>query len=253
MIRVNLLKSVTDRQDGAVSAVERQVSSPALRFLVMGLVVGFLTLAFVGWDIIGSEMAKAAAQTQLDEQKEIAAKLEVIIKEQADLEMKIKNIDLRIEAIKKLRANQAGPSAVLNALTERMSGLGGLYLEQVDQKGDQLVITGNSPNEALVTQFGRSLEFSNGLFSNLNIEIAREELKADQVNVPDGGKAKGSFGGGDGGGERPKVETVNFTIRCAYTPSKAPQADGTQLAAGQGEQPQAAAPEKKNNKQVAKN
>lgn len=249
MIRVNLLKSVTERQDGTVSAVERQVSSPGLRLLLIALVVGGLTLAVVGWDVISAEMAKSAAQTELENQKKIAADLEVIIKEQNELEQKIKNIDTRIEAIQKLRANQAGPSAVLNALTERMNGLGGLFLESVDQKGDQLVITGNSPSETLVTQLGRSLEFSNGLFSNLNIEIAREELKADQVTMPekDGSSALG------GGADKPKVETVNFTIRCAYTPAKAPDPkNGTQLASGQPEQPQAGAPEKKP-KQVAKN
>ena len=43
----------------------------------------------------------------------------------------------------------------------------GLYLESVEQKGEQLTISGNSPDESVVTQFGRSLEFSGGLFSNL--------------------------------------------------------------------------------------
>jgi len=243
MIRVNLLKSVTDRQDGPVSAVERQVSSPALRFLLMALAVGGLTLAVIGWDLISSEMAKAAAQQELENQKEIAAQLEVIIKEQNDLEQKIKNIDTRIEAIKKLRANQAGPSAVLDALRERIAMTPGLYLESVDQKGELLTISGNSPSEAVVTQFGRSLEFSSGLFSNLNIETTRKEITPQQVSS---GKVNTSP-------EVPKIETVNFTIKCAYTPSKAAQnTPNAQVAGAPANQPQAGAPAA-GNPQVAKN
>lgn len=242
MIRVNLLKSVTDRQDGTVSAVERKVSSPGLRLLLMALAVGGLTLAVIGWDIISSEMAKSAAQQELEEQKQIAAQLEVIIKEQNDLEQKIKNIDTRIEAIKKLRASQGGPSAVLEALRERIAMVPGLYLETVDQKGDQLTITGNSPSESMVTDFGRTLEFSSGLFSNLNIETARKEMTSQQVSAS--GKDNMAVA-------PPKVETVNFTIRCAYTPSKAPSTQpGTQIA--QGSQPQAGAPAP-GNPPVAKN
>ena len=233
MIRVNLLKSVTDRQEGPVSAVERQVSNPGLRLLLMALAVGGLTLAVIGWDIISSEMAKAAAQEELENQKQIAAQLEVIIKEQTELEQKIKNIDTRIEAIKKLRASQAGPSAVLDALRERIAMVPGLYLESVDQKGENLIITGNSPNEGMVTQFGRSLEFSSGLFSNLNIETTRKDLTPAQVSAPGGKNAQPV--------DPPKVETINFTIRCAYTPSKANQnLPNGQVA--QGGQPQAAAP-----------
>jgi Tfp pilus assembly protein PilN len=233
MIRVNLLKSVTDRQEGAVSAVERRVSNPGLRLLLMALVVGGLTMAVIGWDVISSEMAKSAAQEELENQKQIAAQLEVIIKEQTDLEAKIKNIDTRIEAIKKLRASQAGPSAVLDALRERIAMVPGVYLESVDQKGEQLIVTGNSPNEGMVTQFGRSLEFSSGLFSNLNIDIARKDLTPQQVSA---GTSKDTLAVAP-----PKVETVNFTIRCAYTPGKAVQSPpNAQIA--QGAQPQAAAP-----------
>jgi hypothetical protein len=82
----------------------------------------------------------------------------------------------------------------------------------MEQKGETMEIKGNSPDEAQVTQFGRSLEFSNGLFSNLNIETKREELVNQAVpasTTP--GVAKPVS----------KVNLVNFTIKMAYTPSKA--------------------------------
>src|SRR5687768_10087427 len=213
MIKINLLNSVTERQGGAVQAMDRQVSSPGTRLLLMSLSVVFLLLAVVGWDVISSQMAKADMEKQLEEQKQIAVELEAVMKEQKELEDKIKSIDMRIEAIKKLRSEQAGPSAVLEALRERIAMVPGLYLQSVDQTGEQMTIKGNSPDESAVTQFGRSLEFSNGLFSNLNIETQREEKVNQLVVAPVGGEA-------------PKVQVVNFVIKTAYTPSKAAGAPG---------------------------
>ena len=214
MIKINLLNSVTERQGGKVAAVDRKVSSPVSRLILMSVSIAVLLTAVVGWDVISTQMAKTAAEHQLDEQKQIAAELEVVMNEQKELEGKISNIDVRIDAIKKLRSSQAGPSAVLDAMRERIMMVPGLYLENIEQTGDGIVLKGNSPDEAQVTQFGRSLEFSNGLFSNLSIETTRVDM-ANQ-NAPQKVSAEG---------EAPKLSIVNFTIKCSYTPSKAPGAD----------------------------
>ncbi len=214
MIKINLLNSVTERQGGTVAAVDRKVSSPASRLILMSVAIAVLLVAVVGWDVISTQMAKTAAEHQLDEQKQIAAELEIVMNEQKELEGKIANIDTRIDAIKKLRSSQAGPSAVLDAMRERIMMVPGLYLENIEQTGDGIVLKGNSPDEAQVTQFGRSLEFSNGLFSNLSIETTRAEI-ANQ-NAPQKVSTEG---------ETPKLSIVNFTIKCSYTPSKAPGAD----------------------------
>jgi Tfp pilus assembly protein PilN len=216
MIKVNLLHSVTERQGGAVASVERKVGSPVSRLLLMSLAVGLLLAAVVGWDVISTQMAKADAEQRLEEQKRIETELAAVLKEQKELEEKIKSIEVRIEAIKKLRAEQAGPSAVLEALRERIAMVPGLYLETVEQQGDMLTIKGNSPDEGVVTQFGRSLEFSGGLFSNLSIETQRKEVQSQQTAAPVAGQT-----------EVPKLEVVNFTIRCAYKPSEANQSSNT--------------------------
>ena len=209
MIKINLLHSVTERQAGMVDVVDQRIGSAGSRFLVLTLVVGFLTAAIIGWDIISTRMAKAEAERQLAEQKQIEQELQAVINEQKELEAKIGAIDARISAIKRLRDSQAGPSAVLEAMRERVTMVPGLYLESVEQKGDQLEFKGSSQDESQVTQFGRSLEFSNGLFSNLNIETKREEITNNQAipiaNNPDA----------------TKLSVVKFTIKCAYTPSSA--------------------------------
>jgi Tfp pilus assembly protein PilN len=239
MIKINLLESVTDKQGSAVVAVEKKVGSPMSRLLLMSLTVAALTVAIIGWDVVSTHMAKADAERRLEEQKKIAAELEAVMKEQKELETKIANIDARIEAIKRLRASQAGPSAVLEAVRERIAMVPGLYLESIEQKGEQLTIKGNSPDESAVTQFGRSLEFSSGLFSNLNIETQRKEVAGTQVSAP----APGT--------EAPKLELVNFTIRTAYTPGKNPNdpQNGTQQASAPGATP----PAPNGAPQVAKN
>ncbi|HNU09490.1 MAG TPA: hypothetical protein PKO33_17105, partial [Pyrinomonadaceae bacterium] len=139
----------------------------------MSIAVVFLTIALIGWDVISTQMAKADAQSRLEEQQRIATELEAVMKEQKELEAKISLIDARITAIKKLRDEQSGPSAVLEALRERISMVSGLYLDTVEQKGDQLEIKGTSNDETAPTRFGQSLEFSGGLFSNLGIETTR--------------------------------------------------------------------------------
>ena len=237
MIKINLLNSVTERQGGTVAAVDRKISSSASRFLLMSVVMSVLLAAVIGWDVISTQMAKTAAEAELNNQKTIAAELEVVMAEQRELEQKIASIDSRIEAIKKLRSSQAGPSAVLEAMRERIAMVPGLYLETIEQSGDGIVVKGNSPDESQVTQFGRSLEFSNGLFSNLNIETARAEVQNQNAVVKT-----------TTGGEAPKVEIVNFTIKCNYTPSKAAGSTNGNPTTASAQAPAAAPPV-----QVAKN
>jgi len=210
MIKINLLDSVTERNNGAVLVVERKMSSAFSRLVLMASTVAVLLLAVIAWDVISTQMAKTEAERQLAEQKQIATELEAVTKEMKELDQKILNIDKRIETIKLLRSSQAGPVAVLDAMRERIAMVPGLYLEGIEQKGEQLTITGNSPDETVVTQFGRSLEFSSGLFSNLNIETVRKEAP-NQVSAPSAAGQEAP----------PKLEIVGFTIRCAYTPSRA--------------------------------
>src|SRR5258707_2802598 len=98
--------------------------------------------------------------------------------DQAGQEKKIADINFRIDAIQKLRGAQQGPGAVLAEIKARFDSMPGLYLRSVEQKDTELVIKGESPNEATVTRFGQSMEFSSGMFTNLNIETQREVAQA---------------------------------------------------------------------------
>jgi len=83
-----------------------------------------------------------------------------------------------------------------------------------------LVIKGESPNEAAVTRFGQTLEFSSGMFTNLNIETERQVAKA--VNKVENGAAAPNQPDAKAAAPAqqdqsvPGPEVVTFTIKCNY-------------------------------------
>ncbi|HEX7294892.1 MAG TPA: PilN domain-containing protein [Pyrinomonadaceae bacterium] len=207
MIKINLLESVTDRPQG-VALVEDKVASPRMQTLLLALTVFGLMALAMGYDYVSSNMAYTAAQKELDKQKSINQQMQNTQKELAELENKSKEVQARIDAIKKLRESQQGPSAVLQEIKARFDAVPGLYLTGIENKEGEITIKGESPNEYSVTKFGQSLEFSNGLFSNLNIETTREAAKTAQ--------AAGPQTPGQNDPNIAKPEVVTFTVKAKF-------------------------------------
>ena len=97
---------------------------------------------------------------------------------------------------------------MLTEIKARFDSVPGLYLKSVEKKDADLIIKGESPNEAAVTRFGQSMEFSSGLFSNLNIETSREAAATRIVN--------GVAYAAQLDPNAPVPEVVAFTIKCSY-------------------------------------
>lgn len=217
MIKVNLLDSVTERAS-SVAAVEEKVANPAARFWILGAAVFVLLGMGMLFDYVSASASRARADEELVKQQQIAAQMAAVNKEQAELEQKLKSINTRIDAIKKLRASQQGPVGLLSELNSRLPTDPDFRLETVEQKGGELVIEGQSPNEYAVTTFGRSLEFSNGLFQSVSIEAERKEVEVkteDLVGQPSDIDLT----------LRPEV--FKFKIKCKYgAPTPPPPAPG---------------------------
>ena len=207
MIKVNLLESVTDRPTGA-AMVEDKVANPRMQTLLLVMTVFGLLVLGTGYDYISSRSSFDAAQRELQKQRRINNEMIAVNKEQAELEKKTKDIQTRIDAITKLRDAQQGPSAVLREIKMRFDSVPGLYLKSIEQKESELIIKGESPNENSVTRFGQSLEFSGGLFSNLNIETQREVAQVEQSTSA--GSVEPAL----------KPEVVTFTVKCNYGQKK---------------------------------
>ncbi|MBK8303961.1 MAG: hypothetical protein IPK98_11380 [Chloracidobacterium sp.] len=130
MIKINLLNSVTERQGGAIVAVDRKISSPKSRMILMSVVVSVLLAAVIGWDVISYQMAKTEAERQLDEQKQIAAELEVVMNEQKSSRQR-SQISIR-GSNRSNGCDRRRPArgAVLDAMRERIAMVPGLYIEK---------------------------------------------------------------------------------------------------------------------------
>ena len=218
MIKINLLESVTDRSAG-VAFVEDKVSSTRTQTFLLALTVMALLVLGVGYDYVSATAQHAAATKELDRQRLINDQMNAVKREQADLEKKIADINFRIDAIQKLRGAQQGPGAVLAEIKARFDSIPGLYLKSVEQKDTELVIKGESPNEATVTRFGQSMEFSSGMFTNLNIETQRE--------VPQAVKGSGTPSAVAKDPTAPQPEVVTFTIKCNFARNNLQQPDAS--------------------------
>lgn len=216
MIKINLLESVTDRPQG-VALVEDKVSSPRMQTLLLALTVFGLMVLGMGYDYVSSNMAHTAAQRELDNQKRINQQMLAIQKEQMELEKKTQEVQARIDAIKQLRESQQGPSAILQEIKTRFDSVPGLYLTSIEQKEGEVTIKGESPNEYSVTKFGQSLEFSGGLFNNLNIETQREAAKQPSSGNGADVKVKDD--------DVVKPEVIVFTVRANFGNSSKKEAE----------------------------
>ncbi len=215
MIKINLLESITDRP-ASVAFVEDKVSSTRTQTFLLALTVLALLVLGVGYDFVSANAQHTAATNELAKQRRINDQMNAVKREQQELDTKIKDINFRIDAIQKLRASQQGPGGVLTEIKARFDSVPGLYLKSVEQKEAEIIIKGESPNEAAVTRFGQSMEFSSGLFTNLNIETTREVAPGIKAAGPAPAQANAA-------GAIPLPEVVSFTIKCNYASGKAPQ------------------------------
>lgn len=216
MIKVNLLESVTDRPQG-VAAVEDKVANPRAQTLLLALTVFGLMAVAIGYEYVSTNRSYAEAQKQVEHEKRIQTQMLAIQKEQQELQKKTDEVQKRIDAIKKLRESQQGPSAVLQEIKARFDAVPGLYLLAIENKDGEITIKGESPNEASVTRFGQSLEFSGGLFSNLNIETSREPAKEAAPIATSGTATVASEA------TVVKPEVVVFTVKASFAASKTQQ------------------------------
>ena len=97
---------------------------------------------------------------------------------------------------------------MLHEIKARFDAVPGLYLKSIENKSGEITIKGESPNEYSVTKFGQSLEFSNGLFSNLNIETQREVKDNDSSSNASQSAAKNA--------DMQKPDVVTFTVKANF-------------------------------------
>lgn len=205
MIRVNLLEGTAEQR---VSVQKTRAAAKHGQQIFMLVAALLIALVALGVDHLWTTSANTQAKEEFDREQEVARQLEADKKRKDQLEAELKQIEERIKLIKQLRAEQKGPVAMLSAINERMpGGQADFKLTTITQKGENLVIIGQSISQQVVADFARQLEFSNGLFTNVLPSVEGNEVKLD-----------------DGEKKEEELETVRmfkFTINCKYNKPRA--------------------------------
>ena len=206
MIRVNLLEGTAEQR---VSVQKTKVAARRGQQIFMIAAALMVFLVAIGVDHLWTNNAHAEAKEVLKSEEEVAEKLKADIARKDQLEAELKQVEERIRVIKQLRAEQKGPVALMSAINERMPcGQADFRLLSVTQKGSQLQIIGTSLNQQIVADFLKQLEFSNGLFSNLTLNIEGKEVKPEA----DGDKKADA---------EEMVRVYLFKIDCTYNKPRA--------------------------------
>jgi Tfp pilus assembly protein PilN len=206
MIRVNLLEGTAEQR---VSVQKTKVAARRGQQIFMIASALMVFLIAIGVDHLWTNNAHAEATEMLKSEEEVAEKLKADIERKNQLEAELKQVEERIKVIKQLRAEQKGPVALMSAINERMpGGQADFKLISVTQKGNQLQIIGTSLNQQIVADFLKQLEFSNGLFSNLTLNIEGKEMKPED----DGDKKSDSD---------EMIRLYLFKIECTYNKPRA--------------------------------
>lgn len=178
MIRVNLLEGTAEQR---VSVQKTKVAARRGQQIFMIASALLVFLIAIGVDHLWTNNAHAEAQEVLKREEEVAEKLKADIERKNQLEAELKQVEERIKVIKQLRAEQKGPVALMSAINERMpGGQADFKLMSITQKGNQLQIIGTSLNQQVISDFAKQLEFSNGLFTNLMLDIKGNEVKPEE-------------------------------------------------------------------------
>jgi Tfp pilus assembly protein PilN len=175
MIRVNLLREQTARVRKTV--VRPEVSRTGVMLLAVLLVLAAVLGGW--WWTVTRQVARLRAQR--DDLKAQSAALEGLKKQIAAFEKKKALQQGRIEVIEKLKEQQTGPVMLLNHVIQSMPGEDGVWLTQLDQKGDRVQIRGYVVRGEAIPGFLSNLARS-GVFRTVDLEAMEDEKVASRFS-----------------------------------------------------------------------
>src|SRR5205814_8509888 len=109
----------------SVAFVEDKVTNTRTQTFLLALTVAALLVLGIGYDYVSANAQHSSAVKEWENQRHINDAMNVVKREQADLQKKISEIIYRIDAIQKLRASQQGPSGILAEIKSRADAVPG--------------------------------------------------------------------------------------------------------------------------------
>jgi type IV pilus assembly protein PilN len=175
MIRVNLL--------GVAKAKRRRARAPIIEpggGLMLGLLVGVIVVvAAVQWWRYG-KLQEEGKQLDVQVQRLTAEKAE-LAQVQAQYETFSKRKELlqaRIDIIEQLKAQQSGPSILLNTLATSVSETDSLWLTGLQKTGNNITLRGTALSMRAVADFMTRL-IKSTTFTNVNLKETAQQTGRD--------------------------------------------------------------------------
>jgi Tfp pilus assembly protein PilN len=170
MIKVNLLRDQTAQPRKTIA---RPSASPVgLLMLAMLVLVG----AGLGtaWYCLHNQMVILTSSR--DRLRLESARLQGLKKQIDQFEKMKAERQSRIKVIEQLKANQTGPVLLLNHVIHSIPTSAALWLTGLEQKGDQVRITGFTARGETIPDFMSNLN-ATGFFKSVDLELYEDQQK----------------------------------------------------------------------------
>jgi type IV pilus assembly protein PilN len=168
MIKVNLLRDHTVKAKKITA--KPSTSHFGLLMLVMLLVV---SLGLGGaWYKLHAQMVTLTSSRDLLRLE--SARLQQLRKQIEQFEKMKTERQSRISVIEQLKANQAGPVLLLNHVIRSIPTSAALWLTGIEQKGDQIRITGFTVRGETIPDFMSNLS-ATGYFKSVDLELYEDQ------------------------------------------------------------------------------
>jgi type IV pilus assembly protein PilN len=206
MIRINLLAAEKERGKKKAAAV---FGTTGQKLTIGCSTILVLAVAFVSWRYWSLSRQSTALDAEISAAQQETQRLHSVILQVQQFEQRKAQLQQRVVLIEQLRKGQTGPVHMLDQVSRSLPPM--LWLTELKQKDDDVVIDGRTTVLTSLTDFVTNLEAS-GYFKK-SIDIVNTTTEAGQGNAS---------------------ELIKFTIKASFAQpeSKAPAPGGRGARAG---------------------
>ena len=193
MIRINLLNVERERAKKKTAAV---FGTTTQKLTVGCSLILILAVLFVGWRYwsLGHESTKLDAEISAAQQE--TTRLHSVILQVQQFEQRKAQLQQRVVLIEQLRKEQTGPVHMLDQISRALPPM--LWLTELKQDSDTVLIEGRSTTQTGVSDFVANLEAS-GYFKK-SIDIVNTQTEASTT---------------------PPGELIRFSLKAVFQPPQA--------------------------------
>lgn len=170
MIKVNLLRdhSVPTRH---ISVAPKSSPMGMMILVAMALVIGGIGAA---WYYLNKQVGELTnTRNQLAAEN---TRLQGLRKQIEQFEKMKREREGRIDVINQLKANQIGPVVLMNHLIQCIPAGSLLWFTNLEEKGDQIRLTGFTPRGETIPDFMSNLS-ATGYFKSVDLELYEDQQK----------------------------------------------------------------------------